>query len=582
MIRTSSNKLNLPKNITLKDDNGDLCTDKEIICSEFNEFFSSTPIINNNHTMNLDYTSFLNPSVSNSFFLNETNEYEVWDVVKKFKNSKSVGLDDISSFLLKQIIGNIITPLTHLINLSFRSGHFPDCFKISKLIPLFKSGCKNTISNYRPISLLSSISKILEKLVHNRLTSFLDKYNILTKYQYGFRPNSSTELAIFDLTHYISSNFESKLTTLGIFIDLRKAFDSLDHSILLAKLSNCGIRGVSLEWLCSYLTNRSHLVSIDDIKSNLLPMRSGVPQGSILGPLLFNIFLNDLVGSSSIAKFVLYADDTTILFHDSNINKLMQTANDEMNKIYNWLICNKLLLNFKKTNYIIFGPKISTNKFNTNLTIGNTNIDRVDCTKFLGIFLSSNLSWTEHINYLTTKISKNLGIINKLKQKYTFNIIKTLYYSLIYPYLTYCISIWGNGPKYLMHLCEKCQHSYLRILFKLKQSDHINSYFKLANILNIKQLYIFNNLKLFYKLFINNICHHINNIITSHTYVIHHSVRMKQIFRIPMVRTKLYLESTLISRMNLWNKLPDNNIKYMNFIHFKKIILHHILNNLLI
>ena len=572
LIKISLNKNNSFCKIILKDDDDNLITDSKIISNKLNEHFSSVATINDTRHSNTDFKSFLGPSVPDSFFLIDTHESEILRIVECLKNSKSEGVDCISNFLLKKIIYFILTPLNHLINLSFKFGQFPRCYKTSKIVPLFKSGCKHTVSNYRPISLIPSISKVIEKLIFIRLTNFLDKHAILSDFQYGFRQFLSTELAILDLVQYINSNIEAKLFTIGIFIDLQKAFDSLDHRILIMKLENYGIRGIALQWFSSYLSERDHFVSIESTSSDLQPMKSGVPQGSILGPLLFNIFLNDLVKASAISRYVLYADDTTVLLHDSCIDRLMKNADIEINKINYWLLCNNLKLNLKKTCYIIFGPKISTNLCKTFLTIDNIIIDRVDSTKYLGIIISSNLSWFEHITYITKKISKNIGIISKLKHKFTSNIIKTLYYSLIFPYITYCVSIWGNSPKYHLALITKCQNYYIRVLFNLSKYNHITSYYKSANILNILQIFKFNVLKLFFKLFICNTCAHLRNLIIFHIYIPSRSFRNIPSFRIPKIRTELLSHSPLITGMKLWNSLPSNITNCNNFNGFKKML----------
>ena len=381
-------------------------------------------------------------------------------------------------------------------------------------------------------------------------------------------------MAILDLTQHIISNIESKFTTVGIFLDLSKAFDCLDHRILLSKLEHHGVRGVALQWFSSYLFDRYHFVSVNGANSDLLPMNCGVPQGSILGPLLFNIFLNDIVRVSKVAKLVLYADDSTVLFHDSNIDHLLNTANAEINIIHKWLNVNGLNINFKKTCYIIFGPKIKTNLINSNLLINGNVIDRVDSTKFLGIILSSNLSWHGHISYISNKISRNIGLINKLKHIFTFNIIKTLYHSLVFPYLIYGISIWGNSPKCHLSLLSKCQHFFLRIQFNLNKFDHVSPFYKVANILNIDQLFKFNVMVLFYKLIRNEkTSRQLKDIILKHHYKTTLRLRTTPTFRLPFTRTKLYMDSTMIVGMKLWNELTPE-IKDISPLHkFKKEII---------
>ena len=382
-----------------------ITTNQHLISNILNNHFNQSANFDSQSTSdyNAIHSNYLINNSPNSFFLIDTSEEEVTSIVKSLKNSHSAGDDNISNALLKNLIHTIIRPLTHIINLSLKMGEFPSQLKTSKIIPLFKSGDKCLASNYRPISLVSSLSKILEKVVHKQLTSFLDKSNLLSLSQYGFRNKSSTELAILDICSHISNNFESKLFTAGVFIDLSKAFDSLDHNILIQKMNNYGIRGTPLKWFCSYLSDRYHYVQIENKKSKVLKVVRGVPQGSILGPILFNIYINDICNCSSILKMVLFADDTTVLLSNSDANELARLMTLELDKLYLWTKYNKLNINFDKTCCILFGPKIRTNPINIKIFFNNNLIKNVSSTKFLGIIITSNLSWLDHI-FLSLKI----------------------------------------------------------------------------------------------------------------------------------------------------------------------------------
>ena len=582
LIKSALNKSRKTQDIILKSDDK-IITNTNSICDKFNEFFNSNYTENLDPNLNLDFKSFMGPSSIDSFFLLETNHTEILNTVNKLKNSKSSGTDNISNSLLKNLVLSILNPLNHLINLSLKNGQFPNVYKTSKILPLYKSGCHHSINNYRPISLLSSISKLIEYIMHDRLTSYLNKNNTLHNSQYGFRKNSSTELAIFDLSHYISKNMESKLLTLGIFIDLSKAFDSMSHSILLSKLYHYGIRGTAYQWFLSYLSNRQHYVAIDSSYSNPLPMKGGVPQGSILGPLLFNIFLNDISNSSKLFKFILYADDTTLLARDADYNNLTKIGNEEINKVNLWFNVNNLKINFSKTNFILFGPKITTSRINFSINISNIPITRVESIKFLGVFINSGLTWYDHILHISKKISKNIGLIGKLQYKLPFEILKSLYYTLIYPYLNYCVSVWGNGAKCHLSILTKCQNYFLRILFYLKKYDHISSYYKTANMLNIYEISILKILTIFYKLFIYKISPFFHLILQN--YISHHIYSMRNLstFSLPKFRTKIYSISPLFQGMRLWNSLPTvvTNSPHLGFFksHIYKLLSDNFFSN---
>ena len=233
-------------------------------------------------------------------------------------------------------------------------GCYPNDFKLARVVPIFKKGNRIQCENYRPISILPCLSKILERIIHNQVYNFLDKNKLLCPAQYGFRRQHSTELAVLDLYDRITKSLAKKQYITGIFLDLSKAFDTLDHSILIYKLERHGIRGTPLAWFKDYLSNRVQYTEVDLHQSQTLDLQCGVPQGSILGPLLFILYMNDIVKSSRILSYVLFADDTTLLYSHHNFNEMIATFNMELSKLTNWLRCNKLSLNLSKTKYIVF------------------------------------------------------------------------------------------------------------------------------------------------------------------------------------------------------------------------------------
>ena len=241
-----------------------------------------------------------------------------------------------------KVVSVICKPLAHICNISFRTGVFPSRMKIAKVIPMFKSGTKTEVTNYRPISLLSQFSKILEKLFLTRINSFLCANNILSSSQYGFRTKLSTSLAVMELIEEITNATDNKKHAIGVFIDLKKAFDTVDHGILINKLEHYGVRGAASDWLKSYLSNRKQFVNIDGCSSELLDVSCGVPQGSILGPTLFILYINDICNVSNLVKFILFADDTNVFCAGDNKLELECMLNRELAKLCTWFAVNKL------------------------------------------------------------------------------------------------------------------------------------------------------------------------------------------------------------------------------------------------
>ena len=428
--------------------NGDKVSDNKLIAENFNQFFAN---IGTKLAKLIPEPSndFIPPStihsVPNSLFLHPTSANELIKLTTKLKNSNSSGNDDISNNLLKQIINPIANVLVHIFNSSFSHGTVPSLLKHANVTPIFKAGDKHNFTNYRPISILPSISKLLEKVVYSRIYNFISYHNILTDQQFGFRPKRSTLMAINDLYCKIASNLDQKLHTVGIFLDLSKAFDTINHSILLDKLTNYGIRGLTNDWLKSYLCDRQQRVLFNNTLSSPETVSCGVPQGSILGPLLFLLYINDLPSCTSIPHFVLFADDTNILFSHQDPKALETQVNNELKHISNWFKLNKLSLNIKKTNFMIFKNKHSNKPpIKLKIKIDNTELQEVETTKFLGLLIDHNLSWHSHTQHISKILSKLNGVIRKVRPFLPQETLHTLYNSLILPYLSYGTMIWAD------------------------------------------------------------------------------------------------------------------------------------------
>jgi Reverse transcriptase (RNA-dependent DNA polymerase) len=380
--------------------------------------------------------------------------------------------------------------MAKIVNISFKLGKVPDLLKTAKVCPIFKDGCKKSFENYRPISILPSFSKIFERLVYNRLYKYIDKHCILSPKQYGFRAGHSTNMALLDFYDRVSSSIEDKLFTIGVFIDLKKAFDTIDHQILLKKLYHYGIRGVAYDWFESYLAGRQQYVTINNITSSLRPVVCGVPQGSILGPLLFILYINDIVNCSKTLFFTLFADDTNLLFSGKDLRVLFQNLNIELEKLSCWFRANKLSLNVKKSNFIIFGrKKLSVAVCNLDLVLDGSKLEQVTSTKFLGVYIDDKLNWNLQVSKLSKKISKSLGIIRKVSHRLTSETLGMLYNSMILPHLSYCLMVWGGTSKKNIETLLKLQKRAVRIISKSRYRDHSDPLFYNLKFLKLFDLY---------------------------------------------------------------------------------------------
>jgi hypothetical protein len=279
--------------------------------------------------------------------------------------------------------------------------------------------------------------------MHKRIYNFFEHNNLLYRSQYGFRTKHSTVHAILEFVTDTVEAIENKKSTISIFLDLSKAFDTINHSILLNKLYFYGIRGVAYDWIKSYLSDRTQYVQYQNVKSNCMPITCGVPQGSVLGPLLFLIYMNDLNDCLAYAKSILFADDTTLYQSSNNIIQLYVDMNLEMNRLTEWFCANKLSLNVNKSNYMLF-TNIHAFKANDNvIKIGDDVIERKLCVKFLGLYIDEHLTWHEHVRICKTKIAGSVYAINRIKNIIPNKYIRTMCFSMIHPYLSYGMQLWG-------------------------------------------------------------------------------------------------------------------------------------------
>ena len=511
----------------------------------------------------------------NSFMCHPTTPNEIISLAHscKLKNSK---IDEIPVNIILRSMDLLAPCISNIINVSFLEGIFPDCLKSARVIPLHKKGSTSDPSNYRPISTLPFLSKLFEKAMYNRMVKFLNKFNIISPNQFGFRQNSSANDAILTFTTQIHGAINDGRYCAGIFLDFSKAFDTVNHGIMLGKLERLGFRGVSLRWLQTFLVERQQYVSVSGSNSAMKRIPMGTPQGSTLSPLLFSIYINDMCRSSSLLNFTHFADDTTISLSSRNLRELEETLNEELSRLDNWLCSNRLSLNIGKTHYMLFS--CGKPDFDLNLKIRNVAIDKPEeeSVKLLGVMIDNRLNFNHHINLLSSKLRRACGIIFRMSSFLPQRILKMLYNSIFLPHLVYCIEIWGNTNVANIRRVTSLQNRAVKLL---GMGDLINIY-KSNNILPLKSLHKYFTLLKFFQQHVlkrsKDLNNEINTLQPTHDYPTRFAEDL--CLNIPRVNKSKFYLSFIYRGITYWNELPSSFHQFYSFSSFKINLRRHLIN----
>lgn len=430
---------------------------------------------------------------SHSIFLRPTDESEIESIISTLKSNTSPGVDEISSTTLKEIKMYIKKPMSFLINKIIENSDWPSHFKIGIIKPLYKSGDRKEIINYRPITLISNLAKIAEKAIKSRLTKFFEDHGVISNLQFGFRKGRSTQDAVECLTSKIYSALDASVPSLCIFVDLAKAFDTVDHHILIDKLERCGVRGAAGDLIRSYLNNRVQIVDIGhNVLSTPETVSCGVPQGTVLGPLLFLVYINDLLTNKYEGEILSYADDTAIFYSADSWESLQLMAERDFCLIKQWFDASMLTVNADKTTFLPFTSYTSDIPCKL-LTIGENDdmmhIHSADSARYLGITIDKHLRWNFHINQLTKKLRPFIFKFKLLRDYLNISQLKTLYHSFVKSLLSYGIIAWGGTNKCYLKNLEVIHKWILKVIFKKRRTYPSDDLFKESGLLDIRQIY---------------------------------------------------------------------------------------------
>lgn len=524
-------------------------TELKEIANEFNDTFSNMGkklAQNIKLDKNIPFEQFRSLK---SFVMLDTDYQEINSIINELKNNKSPGCDGLKSETVKCISDYIIEPLVFIINRCMSLGHWPSVFKDTIVIPIFKKGDNTIPSNYRPISLTTNFTKIFEKVLKNRLQSYLKHNKILSDRQFGFRENLSTQDAILCLTKSVYSALDKSLPCLCLFIDLAKAFDTVSHPLLLKSLEDIGIRGNCLRLFSSYISNRTQCVKVSNILSEKSIIEYGVPQGTVLGPILFSIYINNLFNIGSSGEIIGFADDTAIFYQAPTWTELQTKVAKDITYVKHWFDQRLLTINLEKTQYLPFSCNISNLPHFTyvDIKVGGSihHIQQVKSVKYLGIFIDRHMRWDVHIQHVV----KNLQFI-LYKFRYLTNILpqdalKTIYYALVESHIKYGILVWGAAVRRHLSSLEILQRRFLKLMLRKSKDYSTELTYAEAEVFDLRQEFYYKSVVNYRKEKIND--HH------SHK----HNTRQKNLQTVPFMTKSIGQRSYDYLAPKLFNTLPE-------------------------
>ena len=495
--------------------------DKDI-AEAMNNFFSSVgkKLANQVQVEKGTFKKFLKNRNPHSVELTEASDEEVYKIIMSLNGKKSCGHDNIRPNHLKQCVSSLKDPITHVLNTSIRSGTVPQKLKIAKVIPVYKKDERSDPSNYRPISLLSILDKILEKLICKRLVDFLEEHKLFYKYQFGFRSKHSTVQAVTEIVDNIIDEMKNGELVAGIYMDLSKAFDTVDHKILLHKCEHYGIRGQALSWLKSYLSNRMQYTIANGVKSSKKAVEYGVPQGSVLGPLLFLLYVNDIAQATGNHKLRLFADDSNVFVTARDPATLKSLMYEVIEKMCDWFKANKLTVNAKKTQFSIFSqPNQNVPQALNSIKVLGKLIKRSESAKYLGIHLDDKLKWQAHIDDLAGRLTKTVQAFKIVKNYLNSEHKLSFYFAYIYSRIQYGIELYGSACQKSLKKIQIKQNRALKVLFNKEFRTPTTEMHKELNLLLVKDIAKVNLLKFVHQQrndalpdafqnYFSEVCHH--------------------------------------------------------------------------
>lgn len=543
-------------NIIIKDinTNGSRTSDNLEIANVFNTYFSEIGNKLADKINDADKFTIKNRSTEQTIFFHPTDEQEIHRIIMKLKVG-SPGGDNISAVDLKQVVSLISPKIACMINSCLSTGIYPNCLKSSVVIPIHKSGSKMEVSNYRPITLTNCIGKIFEKAINVRIQDFIQNVTGFDMNQFGFQKNIGTDSAVLESTNSIINKLDAGNYVCSVFVDLKKAFDTVDHKILLDRLHEIGIRGTAHELLKSYLKDRKAVTKINGVLSNQSIINVGVPQGSVLGPTLYLLYIHNIQYANLVADYKIFADDTLLIYKAKTRHELESIINMDLCRFNNWLKGNKLSINAEKTKYIIYKVRNKAD-IDLNLLVNEKAIERVTAYKYLGVVIDEKLKWEEHIDSIIKKIVPLLGIIKRSGITLTKQTADNLYHAHIISHIRYNICNWSSCSSGLKDRIGIIINKAIKGLHKFNWLTPTNEVFNRTGYLKLHELIVLEKSKLIFKM--EKGIYNKNKLITNRSSV--HNYNTRRINHLHHIKSRIELSrnSCLSSAIRLYNRLPNN------------------------
>ena len=482
---------------------------------------------------------------------------EIQSLIEILNPNKASGPDGISNKMLKPVAKEVSVPLSILFNRSFREGRFTDIWKHSHVIPLSKKGDISEPSNFRPVSLLCGIGKLHERIVFKHIHNYLTENDLIYKYQSGFLPNHSTTFQLIDIYHNICQAIDNNQYACMVFCDVSKAFDRVWHKGLIFKLKQLGIDGDLLEWISNYLDNRQQRVVLKSSMSSFKSTNAGVPQGSVLGPMLFLVYVND-ISESLLSLTRLFTDDSSLFYSASNIQDIEGIINYDLQVLTSW--AKQWLINFnpQKTEALLFTLK-QIERF-PNLIFNNIPIQFVEAHKHLGMTLSNNGQWHSHIdNIILTSAAKIVGIMRKLKFTFTRITLNQIFFSYVLPVLEYSSVVWDGCSLQDSNALDKLQNEAARIVTGRTRSVSLENLYRECGWTSLaerrkqqKLIFMFKTMNGFVPSYISDLIPPMIREVTNYP------LRNQNNITTPFCRTEILRKSCIPSSISLWNSLDES------------------------